>query len=153
MQERPCHTVRKHAVHVRLGADQPGVLAHRSRRGGGTADLIERMAETSRDAVTAMADIVWSIHPQKDKLGDLAQRMRRFAADLLSARGIEFDFDAPSSDSLEKVALEARRDLMLIFKEAIHNASRHSACTRVKAELAIREVLMWRTASVWRTVC
>ena len=115
-----------------------GELARRSLEGASpaTADLIERMAATSRDAVSAMGDIVWSIHPHKDRLSDLVQRMRRFASDVLTAREIELDFLAPPGDAGEAIPLELRRDLLLIFKESIHNAARHSGCSRVRVELA-----------------
>lgn len=118
-----------------------GELARRSLDSGsaGTAELIERMAEMSRDAATAMSDIVWSIQPNQDSVGDLVQRMRRFASDLLESRDIEFNFLAPQADSLERLRLETRRDVMLIFKEAIHNAARHSCCTHVRAELTLHE--------------
>ena len=100
---------------------------------------LERMAEASREAASAMSDIVWSIHPNQDKVGDLAQRMRRYAADLLESRGIEFDLVTPSAGALATLRLETRRDVMLIFKEAIHNAARHSGCTHVRAELLLQQ--------------
>jgi signal transduction histidine kinase len=40
--------------------------------------------------------------------------------------------------------LQARRHLFLMFKECLHNASRHSGCTAVKAELIVveREIVL-----------
>ena len=73
-----------------------------------------------------MGDIVWSIHPRNDNMKDLSLRMRRFAADVLSARGIEFDIRIPEEDL--SLGPEARRDLLLIFKESVNNAARHSRC-------------------------
>ena len=35
-----------------------------------------------------MSDIVWAINPKKDRLGDLSQRMRHFASDVLTARRV-----------------------------------------------------------------
>lgn len=112
-------------------------LAKRSLNGGHPAatDLIERMATASRDAVSSMGDIVWSIHPRHDSLNGVAQRMRRFASDVLSARGMEFYFTAPEQEL--ELGLEARRDLLLIFKESIHNAARHSHGRRVCAVLEV----------------
>ncbi|MDX1979583.1 MAG: two-component regulator propeller domain-containing protein [Bryobacteraceae bacterium] len=114
-----------------------GELAKRSLNGAnpGVSELIERMAGASRDAVSAMGDIVWSIHPRNDRLSRLAQRMRSFASDVLSARDIDFDFDTPDTGSEPAISLEARRDLLLIFKESVTNAARHSGCARVRASL------------------
>jgi len=83
-----------------------------------------------------MSDIVWSIHPHNDRLSDLALRMRRFGSDLFAARDIDFEFHVPS-DETRLLPLETRRDLLLIFKESVHNAARHSGCSRVAARLAI----------------
>jgi signal transduction histidine kinase/ligand-binding sensor domain-containing protein len=115
-----------------------GELARRSLNGAspGAADLIDRMATASREAVSAMGDIVWSIHPRHDRLSDLVQRMRGFASDVLSAREIDFDFDAPGEAQTE-LPPGLRRDLLLIFKESVNNAARHSGCRRVHATLAL----------------
>ena len=56
-----------------------------------------------------MSDIVWSIHPRNDNMKDLSLRMRRFAVDVLSARGIEFDIRIPEEDL--SLGPEARRCL------------------------------------------
>ena len=34
--------------------------------------------------------------------------------------------------------LEMRRDLLLIFKESVNNAARHSGCKRVRVELRLK---------------
>lgn len=114
-----------------------GELARRSLNSGnpGAAELIDRMAGASREAVSAMGDIVWSIHPRNDRLHGLAQRMRSFASDVLSAGDIHFDFETPDTESEPAISLEARRDLLLIFKESVTNAARHSGCGRVRASL------------------
>jgi ligand-binding sensor domain-containing protein len=40
---------------------------------------LEIIANTSREMVDSMSDIVWAINPERDSLSDLIQRMRRFA--------------------------------------------------------------------------
>ena len=52
-------------------------------------------AGLSRDLIDSMNDIVWAINPNRDHLSDLAQRMRRFASDVFTARDIEFSFAGP----------------------------------------------------------
>ena len=84
-----------------------------------------------------MSDIVWAINPAKDQLSDLTGRMRRFASDLVTARNIEFRFQAPSADAYMKVSADVRREVFLIFKESINNLVRHAACTEANTELRI----------------
>src|SRR5262249_32059906 len=90
------------------------------------------IAGTSRELVDSMADIVWAINPQRDHLIDLTQRMRQFAADLLTARDIEFTFRAPGSGSDIPLETDIRREVFLIFKEAVNNSVRHSRCSFIE---------------------
>ncbi|HEY3027961.1 MAG TPA: two-component regulator propeller domain-containing protein [Pyrinomonadaceae bacterium] len=95
------------------------------------------IAGASRDLVDSMSDIVWAINPNKDQLRDLVQRMRRFASDLFTARQIEFRFCAPGEEQPLKIGADVRRQVFLIFKEAVNNMARHSACTEAEIELRI----------------
>lgn len=101
------------------------------------AEPMEKVATTSREAIDAMSDIVWAINPQRDQLSDLTQRMRRFASDTLTARDIELRFHAPEQDlSLDA---EVRRQVFLIFKEAINNIVRHANATEVEVDFTLTD--------------
>lgn len=97
------------------------------------------IAGTSRELVDSMADIVWAINPQRDHLIDLTQRMRQFAADLLTARNIEFRFAAPGPESDIPIETDVRREVFLIFKEAVNNAVRHSNCSSIEIGFAVND--------------
>ena len=84
-----------------------------------------------------MSDIVWAINPAKDHLSDLSQRMRHFASDVLTARQIEFAFRTPDPGRDVRVGANVRRELFLIFKEAVNNVVRHSGCTRADLEFRV----------------
>jgi ligand-binding sensor domain-containing protein/signal transduction histidine kinase len=96
--------------------------------------LLTQIADTARDLVDSMSDIVWAVNPKRDRAADLVQRMRRFAGDTCSGRGIALRFRAPEDGQDRRLDLELRRQVYLIFKEAVNNAVRHSGCTRVEIE-------------------
>jgi len=100
------------------------------------AEPLSMIADSSRELVDSMSDIVWAINPQKDYLRDLTQRMRRFASDVFTIREIEFSFDAPTTEV--EIGANIRRELFLIFKEAIHNVIKHADCSFVEIVLAAR---------------
>ena len=103
----------------------------------GAMEPMEKVAVTSREAVDAMSDIVWAINPQRDQLSDLSQRMRLFASDTLTARDISLRFHAPEQDlSLDA---EVRRQVFLLFKEAINNIVRHADCTEVEIDFVLTD--------------
>src|SRR5260370_13813870 len=95
------------------------------------------IAAASRDLVDSMSDIVWAINPNKDHLRDLIQRMRRFASDLFTAPQLEFTFSAPGEEQALKIGADLRRQVFLIFKEAVNNIARHSAATEARIEMRI----------------
>jgi signal transduction histidine kinase len=98
---------------------------------GGNGTMLRSIAEIARESVASMNDIVWAVSPEHDSLSDLMSRMRRHAEEVFASRAISLEFDAPSPDDDLKLSVGVRRDLLLIFKEAVNNAARHSSCSRV----------------------
>ncbi|HEX3248691.1 MAG TPA: two-component regulator propeller domain-containing protein [Pyrinomonadaceae bacterium] len=105
-----------------------------------------QIAETSRDCVDAMSDIVWAINPQRDHLSDLTHRMRRFAEDLLDAKDIDLTVHSALEETDVRLGAELRREVYLIFKECVTNLVKHSKCS--KAELVFRVDGPYLTISV-----
>ena len=51
-----------------------------------SANTLDRIASISRDLVESMGDIVWSINPARDRVGDLLQRMTTTVRQILAGR-------------------------------------------------------------------
>jgi signal transduction histidine kinase/ligand-binding sensor domain-containing protein len=99
---------------------------------GGSLSSIARIA---RESVASMSDIVWAINPARDSLRDLTRRMRQHAEEVFTLRDINLRFDAADSTDSLKLGVDVRRDLLLIFKEAVNNTARHSRCSAVEISL------------------
>jgi ligand-binding sensor domain-containing protein/two-component sensor histidine kinase len=110
----------------------------------GPNERLERVAALARELVDSMSDIVWSIRADPEGMDSLIRRMREFANDLLESQAIAFELRTPGPDPQIPLSLQARRQILLIFKECLHNAVRHSGCTAVAAELGVegREILL-----------
>ncbi len=109
--------------------------------------LLASVASISRESIDAMSDIVWAVDPTRDRLTDLAQRMRRFASDVLAARDIALTFTVSPSDTDLPVGADVRRETLLIFKEAVNNVARHASASRVEVESTMeRDELVLRVA-------
>ena len=63
-------------------------------------------------------------------------RMRDVTSDLLRGFNVTFQ-SSPSPDLARPISMTVRRDLLLLFKELIHNVARHSRATAVRIELTI----------------
>ncbi|MGH9824184.1 MAG: sensor histidine kinase, partial [Blastocatellia bacterium] len=114
-------------------------VAHQQMTGErGLADSsLSSIADISRESVASMRDIVWAVNPNRDRLFDLTQRMRGFASDVFAIRDIAFQFEVPGHDVGSKLRLDIRRDVFLIFKEAVNNAVRHSGCSNARVHVSV----------------
>jgi len=106
---------------------------------------LEQIGSISRQLVDLMSDIVWSINPKRDTLGDLIQRMRGFASDVFPVRHIAFQFRAPEAGQDLQLDIEARRQVYLIFKESVNNIVRHAEASEAEIDFRIeRDSLVLR---------
>ena len=112
-------------------------VAQAQSRGNGATESLTKITNVSNELVGTLSDIVWSINPSKDHLSDLTQRMRRFASDVLSAKGIAFQFSMPEASNEIIVNTNVRREVFLIFKEAVNNIVKHSEADQVLIKLDI----------------
>ena len=99
-------------------------------------NYLKGISDLSREVVTTMSDIVWSIDNRYDTMDALILRMKDFATELLQARNIAFDFQATGVDSKKVLDPVWKQNLYLIFKEAINNIVKHAHATEVKVVLS-----------------
>jgi len=106
-----------------------------------TSQIMERQASLSEQDRTQlreisaiatstqemMRDIVWMLNPRNDTLDDFLLKMKEVAARLL--QNVRYTFVAPNGQLLDKVSIEFKRNIFLIFKEALNNIVRHAAAT------------------------
>jgi signal transduction histidine kinase len=70
--------------------------------------------------------------------------MRRFASDVMGARNIDFEFRAPAACQDLRIGADVRRQVFLIFKEAVNNIARHSgsACAEVEFDVVADNLVL-----------
>jgi signal transduction histidine kinase len=104
---------------------------------------LSAIADIARESVTTMSDIVWAISPERDSLRDMVPRMRDHAEEVFESRDIRVMFDMPELAPSTRLGVDFRRDLYLVFKEAINNAARHSKCSNVAIALRPSGSELW----------
>lgn len=88
--------------------------------------LLERIYQDSQTVSQTMREIVWSINPKIDTLGEALPCMLQYASESLEAKNIELRAEIDPEIERIKLTMQKRRDLYLIFKEAVNNLARHS---------------------------
>ena len=100
------------------------------------ATILDQIGETARELIEMTGDIVWAIDTRRGDLESLLARIRRFAGDLLEARGISVLFASPPRAAEIALRPELKRELYLVLKEALHNAGKHAQAKKVWIEVA-----------------
>lgn len=95
-------------------------------------EKLRRVRELSRDALSRMRDIVWSIDARRDKVQDLCNRMQEQAEEMLAPKAIKYRIKVENLELEKKLSTEVRQTLYLIFKECLANIVKHAAATQVE---------------------
>jgi len=101
--------------------------------------ILDKITSNSEETVTLMKDTVWAINPLNDSTEKLIDRMHSFGAEILSARGIAFEFESEKDLKKDIFSMEQRRNLYLVYKEAINNIAKHSSASRAKCLITYSE--------------
>ena len=101
--------------------------------------LLAKMGQSSRNMIDTMNDIVWAINPDNDHFMSTLLRMQYFAGELLSGKNILLQFIAEDNVKLKRLSIRERKNLYLIFKEAINNIYKYSGCKTVNVTITDRE--------------
>src|SRR5690606_3198932 len=98
------------------------------------ANSIESIGSYSREAIQMMDDIIWAVDSRNNQQGNLSDRMKFLAAQLLDPMDVVVTFDIDQQDD-RKISQKIRQNLYLIFKEALHNICKHATTTTVHIKL------------------
>ncbi len=102
----------------------------------GTGDVRADMAEIhrlSQELNESLRDLVWLSGTEEETVGDLGRRLARTAAAVLP--GIDTRVEVRGEGVARKLSMQARRELMLFAKEALHNAGTHAGARQVTIAL------------------
>lgn len=98
------------------------------------ANSIESIGSYSREAIQMMDDIIWAVDSRNNQQGNLSDRMKFLASQMLGPMEIEVSFDIDQQDD-RKISQQVRQNLYLIYKEALHNICKHAHTTAVYIKL------------------
>ncbi|HGY55272.1 MAG TPA: hypothetical protein ENK44_06215 [Caldithrix abyssi] len=105
-------------------------LEHRLKPTGKEKQRLKQIRQIAMATAESMRDIVWFVNPLNDDMDKLLAKMRETANTMLSQVKLRVDIER-SKDSGWQGDLNFRRNLFLLFKEALQNIVRHSRATEV----------------------
>lgn len=102
---------------------------------GATPDakrLIDQIQDNAGQLYSGTRDILWSLQPSNDNLYQVMHRIRDFGRDLFGDTDTHFEMeDIPASWRERRLPMDASRNLIMIFKEALNNVLKYAGATRV----------------------
>lgn len=99
--------------------------------------ILERMSSNAKETMDKMSDIVWMIKPGETEAGNLKQRMERFAYEIGSTKNIDMQLNLQDLE-LVKLTMEQRKNIWLIFKEAVNNAVKYSGTMKMEISVLLQ---------------
>jgi signal transduction histidine kinase len=98
-------------------------------------DMIKRISEQSKLLMEDMSDMVWSMKGQGQEIMKLDARIKNYGVELLNARNIscKYQIDESAFDGLSQ--FDARKNVLLMIKEAINNIAKYSMATEAVVEV------------------
>ncbi|RZK41068.1 MAG: hypothetical protein EOO90_12695 [Pedobacter sp.] len=88
--------------------------------------ILKKIKQSAQNVQESMSDIIWSVNPDMDSMGQMVARMRIFGANMTEHSGITFTFNMEDAVADLKIEMSARRNIYMIYKEAINNAVKYS---------------------------
>jgi signal transduction histidine kinase len=135
-------------LHDEVGSSLSSIhmLSQMASQQGGDAthkDILSRMSNNTRETMEKMGDIVWMIKPGEMESGSLKHRMEQFAFEISSSKDISLQLTLDGMEKL-RLTMEQRKNIWLIFKEAINNAVKYSGTEtlEVTAVLQNKEMMV-----------
>jgi signal transduction histidine kinase len=109
----------------------------------GQQEILTSMSNNARETMEKMGDIVWMIKPGVSESNNLLQRMEHFANEMGSGKNIGLSLELQELEKI-KLSIEQRKNIYLIFKEAINNAVKYSDAHTITAATRIsgRELIL-----------
>jgi signal transduction histidine kinase len=102
-------------------------------------EMVGKIAGQSRELMLRMSDIIWSMKPNGNDSSGLTPRIRNFAQDLLSGKGIMVNIYIDETTVAGITNPMVRKNIILIIKEVLNNVAKYSSAAHVEIFLGKKE--------------
>ncbi len=99
--------------------------------------LVGEGLDVTRRTKGSLDAAVWAVNPARDTLGDLVGYLAQTAWRLCEGGGMELALDLPEEVPDRALGAEWRHNVVMVAKEATHNAIKHSGGTALRLRVAL----------------
>jgi two-component system, NarL family, sensor histidine kinase UhpB len=112
-------------------------MANTNVENGNQKNILDKVSTHAKETMERMSDIVWMIKPGETEAGSLTHRMERFAQEICSGKNIMLHMRLDEIEKL-KLSMDQRKNIYLIFKEAMNNAVKYSGTENIDVQASIQ---------------
>jgi signal transduction histidine kinase len=102
-------------------------------------EMVQKISSQSKEIMENMNDIVWSMKNNSTSNTSLEIKIKNYAAGLLQDSNINFTYDIMSNADEAITGIAARRNVLLIAKEAMNNIAKYSKAKNAKLQLYVAD--------------
>lgn len=97
-----------------------------------TKSYLNRINQNTNDLSSGMRDFIWALDPEKDSLFDTILRLKDHGENMFTELGKSFTVNGlTESLRTRKLSMDIRRNMLLIFKEAMNNCAKYADAKNV----------------------
>src|SRR4051812_13156500 len=93
------------------------------------------ICEEARSLLSSIDEILWAVNPRRDTLRDFASYVCGYAQEYFKRTSIQCLFDVDPEMSATPFDLPLRRSLLMVIKETLNNAVKHSGATELLLQI------------------
>jgi signal transduction histidine kinase len=114
-----------------------GLIEKNLRTDSYESEIAQKIKRNSAQLSETLSDLVWAVYSKNDSFDNLIERMKNYAYEMLQYKDIQVQFKHDYRLSGLSAGIVLRKNLFLLFKEAINNVAKYSKASLVKIELKI----------------
>jgi ligand-binding sensor domain-containing protein/signal transduction histidine kinase len=99
--------------------------------------IIHEISDTSRKLADKMGEIIWTLNPRNDTLSNLVAYLKEYIYETTESMPVEIRFHFPEALPDLSLGHMIRQQLMLVTKEALNNALKHSGASLIDFYLTV----------------
>lgn len=106
--------------------------------------ILQKIRKNVDELYTGTKDILWSLNPKNDTLAQLLDHIREFGTEMFNDTDIAFSHDITVGKDT-RLSLDMSRNMLMIFKESIHNVLKHSKAKKVSYHAVLNNEMLLMT--------
>lgn len=97
--------------------------------------FLQQINQSTRQVMENMSDIVWAMETEHTEERSFSSRIKDFGYGLLTQKNIDCSYIIDRQAEMKIVDLEARKNILLMVKEALNNIAKYSEATRAEVQI------------------